>query len=297
MEELKNKESKYLKIIDVIKAVLVPLVNFFVFFTINFVVQFCFSFIFTILTADENLSITEHVAKAEKMFNKYTSLIYIVLSIVYLTIYVLLQRKIKFSRIIDLEYKKIKFAVAVLSAALGMFIGIFSNVGLTLLSNNLPESWIEGNRENVSAFQGGNPIVMLIAVVVFAPIVEELLFRGVIYNAIKKIFKVLIKNTSKKTHYCTVIFAAVITSFLFGVYHGNILQALYAGVLSLLMIWVYELSGSIFASMLVHGMFNFSGAPAYQMLVLFGENGTLTACVIIVCVSMAMIYIECKKEK
>jgi len=299
MDELKNQDellNRYIKITEVLKAVLVPIINFFVFYVINFVVQFCFSFMFAVLTANSRLSVEEQLANVEKMFNKNVSLMYIVIAVLYLGIYITVQKKTKFSNIINLEYKKTTFPIGVFSASLGMFMGILSNVGLTLLSEKLPQSWVEGNRESVSSFQGGNVFVMLIAVVIFAPIVEELLFRGLIYNAIKKVFKVLIKSTTEKAKYFTVITAALITSFLFGIYHGNILQAIYAGVLSLFMIWVYEKSGSILASILIHSMFNFSGAPSYLMVVLLGEVGTIVAAVVTVCISVVMIHKLCPKE-
>ena len=58
------------------------------------------------------------------------------------------------------------------------------------------------------------------------PIVEELIFRAVVYERIRR--------------YCSVTAAALWTSFFFGVYHGNMSQGIYAFLLSLLMVYMKE---------------------------------------------------------
>ena len=180
-----------------------------------------------------------------------------------------------------------------LSVTLGIFIGVASNIFLDLIANKLPTSWIEGNQESVSAFYGNNLILTLIATGICAPLLEELLFRGLIYNAIKKIIKTLTKTQTKAIRYFTVITAAVITSSLFGIYHGNILQALYAGILSLFMVYVYEFSGSLITAVIVHSMFNISGVPTAAITAAIGETVTLVFSIIMVVLSMVLIYIVC----
>lgn len=70
------------------------------------------------------------------------------------------------------------------------------------------------------------------------PISEELVFRGVFYNRLKEVASI------KK--------AAVITCLIFAVYHGNLVQMIYAGIMSAMMIFVYEKYGSIKAPIAGH---------------------------------------------
>lgn len=74
------------------------------------------------------------------------------------------------------------------------------------------------------------------------PAAEELLFRGLIYNRMKKYFSVLP--------------AAVVSSVLFGAYHGNPVQALYGTLLGLVIVDVYEMTGDFKAPVFVHGVAN-----------------------------------------
>lgn len=70
------------------------------------------------------------------------------------------------------------------------------------------------------------------------PISEELIFRGVFYNRLKE--------------FVSIRKAAMISCLIFAVYHGNLVQMLYAGVMSAMMIFVYEKYGSIKAPITAH---------------------------------------------
>lgn len=75
-----------------------------------------------------------------------------------------------------------------------------------------------------------------------SPVAEELLFRGLIYNRMKKYFSVLP--------------AAVVSSALFGAYHGNLVQGLYGTLLGLVIVYSYEATGDFKAPVFVHGVAN-----------------------------------------
>jgi membrane protease YdiL (CAAX protease family) len=164
------------------------------------------------------------------------------------------------------------------------------------MSKTLPDSWIEGNKESIQAFQGGNILIMLIAVIICAPIAEELIFRGLIYNALKKIINLIPKVSSSKTRLVSMLLSAVISSALFGIYHGNILQGLYTGFLSLFMVFVYEISGSLFSSMIVHAAFNFAGLPTAIFTEEFGMVPSIVICSIMTLV-VVIFVLRFKKRK
>ena len=75
-----------------------------------------------------------------------------------------------------------------------------------------------------------------------SPIAEELLFRGMIYNRMKQCV--------------TVKTAIVVSSFLFGLYHGNAVQTLYGTLLGLVIVYCYEVTESLPAAVFVHGIAN-----------------------------------------
>lgn len=86
------------------------------------------------------------------------------------------------------------------------------------------------------------PLMVMIIVIALTPaICEELTMRGVILSGYKKI------GIHK---------AALITGFLFGVLHLNPSQFLYTFVLGIILAYMVDATGSIFASMICHFIFN-----------------------------------------
>ncbi|MBP3490049.1 MAG: CPBP family intramembrane metalloprotease [Roseburia sp.] len=95
-----------------------------------------------------------------------------------------------------------------------------------------------GMDENIS-------LLMILCSVLFAPFCEELVFRGV---------------TMKQLLKCLPFWAAnLIQAVLFGIFHMNIMQGIYAACLGVILGYVCEKGGSIYYSILLHILFNFWG--------------------------------------
>ncbi len=77
-------------------------------------------------------------------------------------------------------------------------------------------------------------IVLLIA----SPVMEDLFFRGIMYGRLKE----LLPN----------IIAAVVSSLLFGIYHGNLAQGIYGFILGLYLCLVMEKTQTVAAPIAVH---------------------------------------------
>ena len=69
-----------------------------------------------------------------------------------------------------------------------------------------------------------------------------------------------------------VIPSAIIVSLLFGVYHGNWIQAPYAFLLGLACVYVYERYKSIIAPMILHGTANFVAVLITFFATISGES-------------------------
>lgn len=74
------------------------------------------------------------------------------------------------------------------------------------------------------------------------PIAEELLFRGIIYNYLKRFMNLKV--------------AVILAAFLFGAYHMNTVQGAYAFFMGCLIIYGYEYFGSFFIPVLMHMISN-----------------------------------------
>ena len=80
---------------------------------------------------------------------------------------------------------------------------------------------------------------------ILAPLGEEIVFRGVVYGQLRKVLKVP--------------YAVVLSGLAFGLFHGNLVQAVYATVIGCLLALVYEWYGTIAAPMLFHSVANLFG--------------------------------------
>lgn len=82
----------------------------------------------------------------------------------------------------------------------------------------------------------------LILYVLIAPLAEELLFRGIIYNSLKSAVKPLV--------------AMLMAAVFFGVYHGNMVQGVYGFLMACLIIYGYEYFGDFRVPVVMHAAVN-----------------------------------------
>lgn len=81
-----------------------------------------------------------------------------------------------------------------------------------------------------------------ITTILFAPFIEEAVFRGVLYPAVKQ------------TGYPRL--ALVGTSVLFGAIHANLVTFVPLTLFAMVLVWVYEKTDSLLAPILAHSFFN-----------------------------------------
>jgi len=83
-----------------------------------------------------------------------------------------------------------------------------------------------------------DPMIQFLAIGVFIPFTEELVFRGFGFWRMRRI--------------CTFTPAAIFSSLCFGVFHGNIVQGVYGFCLGFILAWVFEVYHRIWAPVLLH---------------------------------------------
>ena len=100
--------------------------------------------------------------------------------------------------------------------------------------------------------------LQVVSVVVMAPIAEELLFRGILYNTIK--------------HTGYPLAGMTISAALFALVHGSLALMLPLFVMGFALAWVYEKSGSIIAPMMMHATFNAINFSLLKLTPIFAEK-------------------------
>ena len=120
-------------------------------------------------------------------------------------------------------------------------------------------SWLEEYEEllETAGLDERVTVGLFIYSVLLAPVCEELVFRGVTMRQAKKVLPFWVAN--------------LLQAFLFGVFHGNIMQGIYAFCLGFLLGYICEVSGSIYNSILLHMLFNFWGTVISEFLS-YGET-------------------------
>lgn len=109
----------------------------------------------------------------------------------------------------------------------------------------LPESWVSGYTETTDTLIGQPGILTIIMVGILAPIIEEVVFRGMCYGSLKKGMPMLA--------------AMILSSWGFGMMHIGVLWVIYTTAVGLVFVWCYEKHRSIIAPILVHVGFNLMG--------------------------------------
>lgn len=130
----------------------------------------------------------------------------------------------------------------------------------------------------------------IIAVVIMAPIVEELLFRGAIEGHLLRKWK----------HPAGAI---VFSSLVFGVVHGNWVQAPFAFVIGLALGWMYYRTGSLLPGILMHLVNNSTAVlgflitdnPDATMVSEYGPQGAAWMAVAGAVVTILCVYLFQKK--
>jgi membrane protease YdiL (CAAX protease family) len=108
----------------------------------------------------------------------------------------------------------------------------------------IPEEVLEGYEEASKLVTSGSFLLQIVNVAAVTPVVEEIIFRGLIFSRLKKGMPALI--------------AALLSAALFGVLHGQIIWAGYGFVIGLLFIAAFLKYRSLIAPILLHISFNAS---------------------------------------
>ena len=137
----------------------------------------------------------------------------VVYGIWYFKSYVKTGPKLKFSQVFG-----VKSLVAAIAGSLGFFFAI--NAALTLAEMLIPWAMEEYHQLVELSGLGSDTVITVVYAICLGPILEELVFRGVVFSFLEK------SNIKP-------VFTILITAVLFGFVHMNIVQGVYAAALGI----------------------------------------------------------------
>ena len=138
---------------------------------------------------------------------------------------------------------------------LGISIRLFQ-IGLinTILPIFEPANIVKYNNV-MASYNQGNKLINALELFIIAPILEELVFRGMILKKAKDVFPIIVSN--------------LIQASLFALYHMNLIQGVYTFISGMILGYIVIYYGSIYASILLHSYLNLLGSLLQHVKIIF----------------------------
>lgn len=190
----------------------------------------------------------------ENLIMNKMGIILIISSLVSLLVYILIFKIREKSFMKNLSFKKVSVKYALFLSLFSICISLFTISLVNILTPVFPDY----SKVSQDMASGMNSILGILAVVLFAPIFEEILFRGLI-------FKELYKSSP-------LWLALILQAIIFGVAHGNKLQFIYTFILGLALALNYHWTKSIIAPIILHCTYNILGTLVVPILVYYTQS-------------------------
>lgn len=183
---------------------------------------------------------------SEEVIKVLTSYSYSIRALIYaagLVVSMVLIRRSAFSELSNLpeEDKPEKLSIPKVLILVG--IALVSSIGLNLLFTAIGLSQVSASFNEVKNAQYSvNFIFGIFLYGIVSPIAEEIIFRGIMYNRLKRIFPSWL--------------AIFLSALLFGIFHWNLVQGLYGFLMGLIIVICYERFKSFWAPLIIHVVAN-----------------------------------------
>lgn len=234
---------------------------YFVFQTVGFVIM-------AGINVFSNMAILE-TDNADLLMENLTNILYssavpalIIGSILYFIVFIIY----KLIRKHPFEFKSVELHKILFMICLGLVANAIITVVLALIIEFVPASWVNSLDESTNAALMSDSVFMLfIGTGILVPILEELVFRYGMCG-------VLARSNAKV--------GLIVSSIMFGIMHGNIIQGTYAAILGLFLGYIYLKTNNIWYSSFIHMALNSSSVfvsvtEAYYMFAVFAITGII----------------------
>lgn len=144
-----------------------------------------------------------------------------------------------------------------------------------------PQAWWDSFEESYAVISMGDPVTMFLSTVILAPVTEEIFFRGLVHGHLRRVMPVPV--------------AAVVSVLLFAVLHGQIIWIVSAFVSGLALVWIYERTGNLCCSILVHMVNNLLSLLLEDVVFPVWADWTVLAAAA-VCMAAAVVWL-CRRPK
>ncbi len=131
---------------------------------------------------------------------------------------------------------QLDFSEMLLLLGMGASFSQFANMLIGMLQSVLNYQEYQDSMDQM--MEGKQMWFLIVCMGIIAPVAEEIVFRWLIYLRLRD--------------YTKMGRAVVISGLIFGIYHGNLVQAVYAGLLGMIFAYFLDISGCLWSSVLLH---------------------------------------------
>ncbi len=211
----------------------------------------------------------------DAFFSRNTNILLIIASLIALAIFWVVYKVRGKSLTKALNFSKMEVSTTIKSVLIGSFFSLFlfALISLTNIYRLFPS---HGEVMESIAPAEGNFLLIFLSVAIVVPLFEEGMHRGIIYNQLKKGLPLSLAIFSQ--------------AVIFGVFHLNWLQGIYAFLGGIVLALLYEYTKSLWAPILMHMGWNATSLfipPIYADWILGG----------IMILSLGMLIVLLKKIK
>lgn len=197
-----------------------------------------------------------------------------------LAVYLIAMRLRGKSFLEECRFNPISWSHGLASGVLGISGLAISSILLAVLSFFVDSAYLD-HISNMELILGGNKLMVFISVGVIAPIVEEIIFRGLVFRELEK-------NLNVKA-------VVLVQGLLFGIYHLNLAQGVYTVFLGVVLGFALLWTKSIWAPIIIHMVNNsvsflFSFIGVENDVLLFAVGLVLLFGIILFPVAMRYLY-------
>lgn len=162
----------------------------------------------------------------------------------------------------------------ILLLGLGAAFSEYANIFVGLMQSVLN---YQSYQETMDQMMSGKSIwFLLLCMGIIAPVAEEIVFRWLIYLRLRD--------------YVRMGTAMVISGMIFGIYHGNLVQAVYAGILGMIFAYFLEISGCLWSSVLLHIGANVWSLVSPYLMVWLADQNPMSVILTLLALLLILIY-------
>lgn len=242
---------------------------------VTFILYFVYMFLASFWIGFKNAGNVDVVALTQQVMESYTKhALYLLLltSVICIPVFALLCRadRKREQNVRKAETSKMAWILLVI-LAVALCVSLNLLIGISGL-----EKYSKSYQEVANTLYSGGIVLELLTVGILGPICEELVFRGLMFRRL--------------CGYMKPIIAVLVSALMFGIYHGNIVQGVYAFFLGMIMALCCQRFNTLWAPIVIHVAANITSVCITEIPII-GKMFEQTSVVIVATITTTILWI------